>query len=627
MTNRIDSPLLRIFTKYMILIGIVIAAHTIVISKGWAQGSVVPLGSPAYRLLERADNLGLLQTPFPQLRPLSRKTIALYLFQLDSVKMSLSVSDRNRLHELLREFTFEHSGTLLSNSDTRVNWVRSKAFKWLPNWIYRNGDDLSQYREDDFTLRINPKFRYDVGQSPIESWNGLRRMGFGWSIQADWQQKLGINFRYIDHFDAANSSSFNHTFHDWQTISSSDLLVSGESPSSITRNPGDSAKPKTSDEYIVSETSLSYQVGRLHILLGREPISWGPGVCQQLTLGRQTAPMDQIRLDFELSRHFRFMYIHGWLYAQPQVVDSIYDPNDAHPRKLDRPKYVAAHRVEWTPNKRVTIGISESVIYGDRAPDLPYLIPINLFFASEENRGDNDNKSLTVDFKFRPIDRVTTYGGVWVDDLTFGKVGTGFLQNKFGYLAGAVTDDPFRLSGTRWLCEYTRMDPYAGGHFYAINRYDHWGRPLGLDLPPDADRLTLRSEYTPTARWQLAIESQTARHIDFAYIDSILVYPGSILRMYPYSVQERSLSWGSGAGSFQQVISLTARYEFLEHFWVSFAWQQNRTGTFISQSEFRKDFPKGYNSQARPGLFDWASKKFDNTSTLWTLSVMVNPDR
>ena len=527
---------------------------------------------------------------------------------------------------LLLEFSFESTGELPKTDNSRTAIVRKTAFRWFPNVMYGNGDDLFAVRDDDFRVRINPRFRYDVGSSPNSAWDGLRRMGFGWSLQADWQNKLSVSFRYLDHFDRANSATPNHTFREWQTNGISDLLVNGETSSTVTRNPNDPAQTRTSDEYLVSTTSLGYQLGRVHILVGREAVGWGPGERQKLTLGQQVSPLDQIRLDFDISSHLRLMYLHGWLRANPPVVDTLYNPDDAELRLLDRPKYVAAHRLEWNPSHLLTLGLSEAVIYGDRAPDLAYLVPVNLFFASEENRGDNDNKSITFDFTVRPLKGSSVYGGIWLDDLTFGKVGSSYLANKVGYLGGVLLDDPWKLKNTRLLVEYTRMDPYAGGHYYAINRYEHWGRPLGLDLPPDADQLALRGEWKPTSQWQLSAETETMRHIETARINGYDISPGSILRMYPQAVQGLGLPWGEGQGQYSQSIGLSARYEAIEHFWLAFGWQRQRMSFFNTQPEMQSTYlPDAL--QHRPGLFEWGDKTFKYTNTLWSISVLFNIER
>ena len=295
--------------------------------------------------------------------------------------------------------------------------------------------------------------------------------------------------------------------------------------------------------------------------------------------------------------------------------DSIYNVDDAQPRKLDRSKYVAAHRLEWTPSKYVKIGLSESVIYGDRAPDVAFLVPVNLFIAAEENRGNNDNKTFAIDFTVKPIKRATVYGGLWVDDLTFGKVGTDYIQNKFGYLSGLILDNPFRLADTRFYSEYARMDPYAGAHYYAINRYTHWGRPLGIDLPPDADQLTIHGEWMPTSHWLITGETATMRHIETMTLNGYAISPGSILRLYPKEVNNESLPWGEGQGEFSHTFGLTGRYEVFEHCWLALTWQQVRTADFNTQPDLAGSYPNSV--QHRPGLFDYGKATFQKTNTLW----------
>ncbi|MDK9700598.1 MAG: hypothetical protein OEM52_10680 [bacterium] len=602
-----------------------IATMLLPTGSAYAQGATVPLSSPAYLLLERAENLGLLEVPLPTHRPLTRVEVARYLALLDKIYGELTIADAERLLDLEREFAFELKKQPPAYLESRSAKLRKGIFTWFPEKLYWKGESAFSSENPGLAIKANPRIRYDWGFSHDNEWDRLHRYGLGWSVQMTWQEKLGVSFRYLDHMDKVPTDGI-HTYRDWKEHGTSDHLTAGEQPSFITRNLNEKTYRHESDEYIVSTTSMSYSFGRLNVLLGREPVGWGPGIRHKLTLGSQVSPVDQLRLDFAITDHLRFVYIHGWLRSEPALKDTIPDPGDSQLRLLDRPKYVAAHRLEWTPRHWLTVGLAEAVIYGDRAPELPYLIPVNLFYATEHNRGDNDNKSVAIDLTVRPYKHISAYGGVWIDDLTVGKLGTDYLQNKFGYLGGTVIDDPFGIENLRWLAEYARMDPYAGSHFYGINRYNHWGTPLGLDLPPNADQLAIRTEWQPGMRWHLSAESAMFRHVETATLNGVELAPGDIGSMYPKSVAKLSIPWGEGQGEHANSVEVALRYELIEHCWLGLSWRQVQSGAFNTQPEQRNAY-RADALQRRPGLFDVAKKNYSETATLWSLSFQFNPDR
>ncbi|MCX7835826.1 MAG: hypothetical protein N2450_07135 [bacterium] len=587
----------------------------------FAQGATIPISSSIYPFLERLETFQTAKKTLPSHRPLTRIEAAQFLLSVDTTQ--LTPIDKQKFAQFLNELHFEVNQSFSKKHSKKTSWTKKKLFFWLPKGIYESHNDFFHFKKQEFAIRINPRIRMDYTKSPSKDWNRQQRIGLGWSFQSQWNE-IGVSFRYLDHMDKVPSKNA-MTFREWRIFGNSDIAFQGESESYLTRNPQDWTKEKTSEEYIVSTASLSYTWKTLNFLIGRETVGWGPGVRQKLMLGQQISPIDQLRLDFQLLDNLRFVYLHGWLLNDPPVTDTMDFPEDAKPRVLDRQRYVAAHRLEWRMKKWITIGLSESVIYGDRAPELPYLIPINLFYATEHNRRDNDNKSLAVDVKFQAIPKQWLYGGIWIDDLTTGKLGTGFIQNKFGYLVGSILYDPLTLKNSRFVFEYARMDPFAGSHFYQINRYEHWGKPLGLDLLPHSDQWSLLAEWEPFSDWKIYLESTTTRHIDSTILGDLTLASGSLFSHYPPAAYHSSLQFGNGRGRNVHDLQATISYELFEHCFIMVKWRQKRIGVFNTQNSGSISNQK-HNSYL-PGLFDWSNKHYSQTYSQWVLSFLFNFDR
>lgn len=587
-------------------------------SIAFTQGATTPTSSPVYTFLERHEALDLLSRPLPTHRPLTRKEIASFLKEIDESKVSKS--DLYHMKEYFREYHFEINESFAFDNSERSSWLRKLPFRWFPKSIYESQNDLYHFEENKFAIRFNPRIRFDVSQSQTKTLDKQQRSGLGWSIQSQWEN-IGFSFRYLDHFDKVPAVNA-FTLREWRTFGTTYPLFQSESESYITRNPPNPNKSRTSEEYIVSTTAITYQWKKLNFLLGRETVGWGPGNRNKLTLGKHISPIDQVRLDVEFLSNLRFVYLHGWIQSKPSLKDTLYSAGDAQLRMVDRQKYIAAHRLEWIPVKQLTLGISEAVIYADRAPELPYLIPINLFFATEHNRGDNDNKSIAFDVSWRVSKGMNLYAGLWVDDLTIDKIGTGYVQNKFANLYGLTLVDPFTLPQMRWNVEYAKMNPFAGSHFFQINRYEHWGKPLGLDLFPNSDQLSMQFDWEPYFRWQIGFESAVTRHVETSKIGNAVLSSGDINSHYPMENYQSNLYFGNGQGKQYHDIQAHIQYEMFENFHLILQWRQHRWGAFDSQNsnlltttEYRRYLP---------GLFDLDKKTYPNSHSQVLFSVLFN---
>ncbi|WP_290738648.1 hypothetical protein [Fibrobacter sp. UBA3718] len=173
-------------------------------------------------------------------------------------------------------------------------------------------------------------------------------------------------------------------------------------------------------------------------------------------------------------------------------------------------KYMHAHRLDISLPARITLGLSETAIYGsttepantnpnadadstDRDFEWNYVIPFIMYNFQEHIQGDQDNISLAFDLSVRTIPHWEFYGELLWDDM---KTPTSMFDdswwgNKWAATIGVARDSlyigPVRLD---MFSEYTRIEPWVythhkgGGYTYASYSQD-----LGSDLGPNSQEI------------------------------------------------------------------------------------------------------------------------------------------
>ena len=61
---------------------------------------------------------------------------------------------------------------------------------------------------------------------------------------------------------------------------------------------------------------------------------------------------------------------------------------------------IAGHRLDWQPNEKWNISISELVIYANRSLEMAYLLPFIPFFPLQNYLNDTDNIVMSADVQY-----------------------------------------------------------------------------------------------------------------------------------------------------------------------------------------------------------------------------------
>jgi hypothetical protein len=296
-----------------------------------------------------------------------------------------------------------------------------------------------------------------------------------------------------------------------------------------------------------TDNARAYMVFRLpwfDLELGRDLAEWGPGYHGNLVLSRNSNYYDLIKTTFRY-KVVKLEYFHGWLNALSS-------------------KYIAGHRLEIRPSKKLQLAVSESVIYGNRGVEVLYLNPFVPFIIAERHLGNRDNNSIGFDGSFFLNKAgMKIYTELFFDDFSFAKDLDANYVNKWGILGGFYWVDPVGIRNTYFRFEGVRIQPYVYTHRDSINTYTNYNNVIGHWLGPDADNLHFEFGYILSRDFRIALSLQKRRRGRNDVNDG--ARPDTDTIRFLDGVVEQSYFYGfSGNLQIFRDFHLWANYEFIQ---------------------------------------------------------------
>ena len=126
--------------------------------------------------------------------------------------------------------------------------------------------------------------------------------------------------------------------------------------------------------------------------LGIEPLQWGNSE-NSMILSNNAAPFAFLGWQKQFHKS-RFTFFHG------SLLPSKCDRDSVTSEKIYVQKYIIAHRWEVALSERLHGAFSEIFFYGNRNPDLVYLIPTVFLWPTQHNLDDRDNATIAVELKY-----------------------------------------------------------------------------------------------------------------------------------------------------------------------------------------------------------------------------------
>ena len=400
-----------------------------------AQSVNLPMGHWLYRFFDRMAIRGVLEHYVVGMNPISRDQASAYVFQLlqrEPLQYTrVETETLNRaVQELRRDLQALHLSAPEGRSETHFYYLCDPEAKGHAALDAVLGGQMERAEADDTVWRgeYGAILRGRLGPVAFYSDNRI----YGEVGAGPYSQSYEVTEGYPRNTNADSSMAT------WDASTS----------------------------YLVLEyKGLDFQ-------FGRDRIRWGPSRLGGLLLSGLTEPFDFFNVKATLGQ-VRFQYFHG-------ALQSRYNQ-----------KWISGHRIEWDMARRGHVGISETIVYGQRGWEAAYLNPVLPFLISEHTLGDKDNVNIGLDFSFRPYAGWSLYGEIFIDDLV--APWTLFedrWNNKVAYLMGLSWIDPLGWADARLDLEYQRVDPYVYTHKYDINVYEHYNQGVGSPLNPNADYLS-----------------------------------------------------------------------------------------------------------------------------------------
>ncbi len=346
----------------------------------------------------------------------------------------------------------------------------------------------------DYVWMLNPVARMDIVDDDRYD-DIIWRRTTGIDFRATWHDRVGVFFRFHDTKEWGNGP-----YRDRNQVYDDRYGYVG---------------PLMGDDftyYDVTEYGMHFRWGWFRLDGGKWQNQWGPGSYGHFLLSDEGTSYDQVRLKVDIGSKVRLTALTGVLKQYPSLGDTLYIAAHGEPRIVEPKKFVSAHRLDIAPHRKLQLGFSEMVIYGDRGLELGYLIPLNFYFSAEHHYGDQDNVVWAMDWKYTGIRGVRWYGELFIDDLTIAKLGENSVGNKWVAMTGVRWYDPFELPNVSMGIEFTAIRPFVFSHWYSVNTPAHWTQPLGHWAPPNSLIWTVGGDYQPIRSLYLSVRYDYQKH-------------------------------------------------------------------------------------------------------------------
>lgn len=422
-------------------------------------GQNVPfnVAHPVYHFLERQESLGRISGEYWSTRPFTYTQINTMLDEIETQSSDLNTVDLRTLRRFQKEFNRE-----LTDEGITFPWSRST----ISGVIRPQEQDLRpffmSYKMDETSGWINwsETFRAESNGDGFRG-NNTDFLGI-YGVRGKLAFTTQFTYHRVtksDHFDTLPDSYkegylLERDYMRW---------ISWDYPTS----------------------SLTYAHDYFTLGIHRQPIYWGYSADNSPILSDNTSPLAHIEWTTEM-KHLRFKFIHARLTPNGTLLKDTTNTR----------RNLSAHRVEFDITPNFEFAFNEMVIYAHRDFELGYLNPVNFLFAEEQAQGDLDNKLMALDFKWRILSGLTTYGTWFIDELDFYKLFSGWWGNKFVFQLGASYYPSVNLPSL--TVEYTAARPWTYSHLYPVNSFTSGGRGLGLKQGPNSQILKVSSTWQPT---------------------------------------------------------------------------------------------------------------------------------
>lgn len=431
-----------------------------------------------YQFLNRMSIKGLI-TFKDEIRPLTRKTIAEKLNELENEDYFLTGAEREELRVYTSEFYYDIK---------KIKRDTTKVEDFL-NFHPDSRFNLYSYYDKNFSMIVDPiaGISYESGRKTYREFTGI-------GIEGMFEKNWGYYFNYRDNYEHSNNLDRKKLF----------TPEIGIIPSKGGKN---------YVEYSEMRGGITYNWKSGDITIAKDFINIGSSYNSQVILSSKAPSFPFIRLDIHPVSWLRFTYFYGWLNSD--LIDSStirLSGISFPPRKYtyqSRSKYIVSHMLSFDIDKNFTFSVGESMIYGDKIQVI-YFIPVMFFrladhYLSKDGSYSSGNASIFFNAYYKiPELRSQFYGTLYIDEMSPSKFfhKDANQYQTFAFQVGALFIDPFWKNSSINL-EYTAVDPYTYMNEDTLEQYTSENYQLGDWIGSNADQILFSMGQNLTGRLKL----------------------------------------------------------------------------------------------------------------------------
>ena len=529
--------------------------------QGLAQGSGLPLQSPAYHILDRLEiKSGLRPNYISSIKYYLRGNATQYAMQIDTSSIPLSAADRQDLYYLFKDNnewltqaplpttlggrrSYAQPGEELTQVEASManpRYILSK--KPFLNFFYPSPANMVEINEKFFHLRVNPLLDIHLGPTADDQSSVFYNMR-GAELRGGVDDRIFF-YLNITETQARFPDYVNRRIDQYQSIPGAGFFKPYES--SIF-NVTDGYDFLNSQGYLAF--NFTPHVG-LQFGYGRNFIGNG---YRSLILSDFANNRLYLKLNWQLGKfHYQNLFAELAAESEKQI------PEGAVVAK----KYMATHYLGIQLLKNLSVGVFESVIYsrGNGTLELQYMNPIIFYRAAEQGLNSPDNVLIGFDAKWNFLRHFQLYGQINFDEFRFRDLvidRNGSWANKFGIQGGFKYIDAFGIDHLDFQGEFNIVRPYTYTHRDSTASYAHYNQPLAHPLGANFQEILFIARYQPVKN--LFLEGRIIR-ANFGEDEADANWGHNILLPHQTRVRDFNNSIGQGVEANTTIIGLDISY-------------------------------------------------------------------
>ena len=500
-----------------------------------AQDATVPLDGDTYRLIDRyAIRYGAaVPSLHTSLKPYGRTQVAQLAEAIagGDTTTRFTATDRFNLRWLRRDNW---------NASRHPAEVRDGYVKGV---FYQRPADLYSVQTPDsaFTLRVNPVLYVGYGSGTSSGTLGTNINTRGIQLEGTIDKRLGF-YTFL-----ADNQIFAPDYVDARIRR--DGVVPNEAFWKPFRASGSTAGGY---DFFSARGYLNYAATRhISVQLGHDRVFVGNGY-RSLILSDFAPPMFFLKLNTQVWK-FRYQNLFTELTANYGRANQVFGK-----------KYMAQHHLSFAVTPRLSVGLSEMIIFGKRTGgfELQYLNPVIFYRSIEQSVGSRDNSLVGADVKWNVVDRVQLYGQLLLDEFLLKEIQArkGWWANKQAVQVGAKYVDVAGISNLDLQAEFNFIRPFTYQHQDSLTNYQHYQQPLAHPIGANLWEVVGVVRYQPNPLPRLTLTGK-AIYTHFGTDVGTRNNGTNVLLSYNTRNGDYGHEVGQGLGTDQLHLDLTASYQ------------------------------------------------------------------